>query len=101
MYPESYTHLIAGSIPRDTWQEAWYSISTWKGYLQSFPGFLRLRVSIRELEGGDIRVAIATIWEHEEQLDAWLGGQWRADRILQQLSTPAYDVTDEILADLS
>ena len=100
-YVSSYSLVTAGSVPKSRWEEAWDTAASWKGYLQSFPGLLSVRISARELEDGDVRVKLETIWEHREQLEEWAACPYAATKLLAGLDTPAYDVTDEVFEDLS
>lgn len=95
-----YSHLTIATVPSEAWDEAWFSIASWRGYLQSFPGLQESRLSARALEqSGDVRVHIATIWEYPEQLEAWRESKWSAASLLTNLSRPAYDVHEETLED--
>ena len=97
----SYSHVTTATVPADTWDEAWFSLSSWKGYLQSFPGYKGMRLAARPLENGDVRVHCATIWEYPEQLEEWRKSDWSAEAILSSLRTPAYDVIEETFEDFS
>ena len=97
----SYSHVTTGTIPRDAWDEVWFAVESWKGYLQSFPGLLTVRISARALKNGDIRFYSATVWEYPEQLEAWRESQWSAKSLLLNvLRYPAYDVSEETFEDL-
>lgn len=100
-YPVSFSHLTSASVPGAAWDEAWMALESWKGYLQAFPGFLRLRMSARALDGGDVRLHVAISWEHTEQLEEWLGSRWTASGLLRSLSRPAFDITEESCVDVS
>lgn len=97
----SYSHVTTGSIPADAWDEAWFSLSSWKGYLQSFPGLLKVHMAARALDNGDVRFHIATSWEYPEQLESWRESQWSAESLLTSISKPAYDVDEETFEDFS
>ncbi len=100
-YVSSYSHLTAGSVPAASWEQAWASVLSWKGYLQAFPGLLTVRVSARPLDNGDVRLHLATVWEYREQADEWAACPYTGSRLLAACESPAYDVTEEILEDLS
>jgi len=88
----SYSHITIATIPRESWDDAWFAIESWKGYLQSFPGLLGIRLSARPLHNGDVRFHVSTVWEYPEQLDVWRRSQWSADSLLGALEQPAYDI---------
>jgi hypothetical protein len=100
-YISSYSHVTAGSVPGARWDEAWETAASWKGYLQSFPGLLAVRISARALDDGDVRVRLETVWEHREQLEEWAICPYAGTALLAGLDTPAYDVVEEILENLS
>lgn len=95
----SYSHVLTCNIPRSVWDEAWFTLQSWKGYLQSFPGFIALRMAARELDNGDIRFHTMTVWEYPEQLQEWRASQWSADALLHSISDHVYDMDDEIFED--
>lgn len=97
----SYSHVTAGSVPRADWDEAWDTAASWKGYLQSFPGLLTVRISARALEDGDVRVRLESVWEHPEQLEEWAASPYAGTALLAGLDRPAYDVTEEVFENLS
>ncbi len=100
-YTVSYSHVTTASIPKESWDEAWFAIMSWKGYLQAFPGLLTFRLSGYALPNGDVRFHVATIWEYIEQLEAWRESQWSANSLLTKIRNPAYDLVEETYEDLS
>ena len=97
----SYTHTTLGTIPKDVWDEAWFTIASWKGYLQLFPGFLAAHSGGYARDNGDVRFYVSTTWEYPEQLEEWQASQWSADSLLTSFSQPAYDLTHETFEDFS
>lgn len=97
----TYSHITVSSIPREIWDQAWMAILSWKGYLQSFPGFLQVRFSARELENEDVRFHVVTVWAYTEQLEEWVNSKWSAESLLRSLEKPAYDITTEAYEDLA
>jgi hypothetical protein len=100
-YIVSYSHDTFASIPEEAWDEAWFAIASWKGYLQSFPGMLSIRLSARALENGDVRFHSSLLWEDPEQLEEWRGSQWSMNSLLKTITPPAYDIDEETFEDLS
>ena len=99
-YIPSYSHYTMASIPAEVWDEAWFSIQSWKGYLQSFPGLGHFSFAARPLDNGDVRFISATHWEYPEQLEEWRNSQWSMDNLLKSIRKPAYDITEETFEDL-
>ena len=93
----AYSHNTTLSIPAEAWDEAWFTLMSWKGYLQSFPGFLELRLAGRALDNGDVRLHTATLWDYPEQLEAWRESDFSVRKLLQGLRRPVYDVEEETL----
>ena len=100
-YVSSYSHLTVASVPAGSWEQAWASVASWKSYLQAFPGLLTVRVSARPLDNGDVRLHLTTVWEYREQADEWAASPHAGSRLLAGSESPAYDVTEEIVEDLS
>lgn len=91
----SYSHFTTATLTRESFDEAWFAIQSWKGYLQSFPGYLGVRLAARPLEDGNIHFHVATDWEHVEQLEEWLHSHWSASALLKSLRHPATNVVEE------
>lgn len=100
-YIVSYSHITTANIPKESWDEAWLSLMSWKGYLQSFPGLLSMRMAARALENGDIRFHSATIWEYPEQLEEWRESSLSAEALLSSFRHPAYDIEEETFEDFA
>lgn len=97
----SYSHLTSAAIPADSWDESYFGLLSWKGYLQAFPGFIAMRVSARALENGDVRVHVQTVWEHPEYLEEWRGSKWTARYLLEAINPPGYNIVEETLEDFA
>lgn len=91
----AYSHITEGTIASDIWDEAWFALSSWHSYLQSFPGLKAVHLAARALENGDIRLHTMTTWEYPEQLEEWRESRWSAESLLSNLDEPAYDVVEE------
>lgn len=97
----SYSHVTLATIPAAAWDEAWLSFVSWKGYLQSFPGFMGMNVSARALENGDVRLHAMTTWEYPEQLEEWRDSKWSAEALIRDLRQPGYDIEEDTYEDFS
>lgn len=95
----TYSHVTTANIPSESWDEAYLSLASWKGYLQSFPGYLGIRLSSYQLDNGDIKLHVHSVWEYPEQLEEWRESKWSAESLLRELRKPAYDVTVETFED--
>jgi hypothetical protein len=92
------TRFVAPAISAD---KVWFGLESWKGYLASFPGCLEVRIGGRQLENGDVRFSVRTIWEYHEQVDEWDRSDLTADKFLAFIEPPCYDMTTEIFEDLA
>lgn len=100
-FVSSYSHVVGASIPIASWEKAWWTLQSWKGYLQAFPSAPRVRVSARELANGDVRLMVQTCWENREELEEWIASDYTAHKMLGRLDPAPYDVTDDAYEDLS
>ncbi len=100
-YIFSYSHITTATIPAESWDEAWFAMQSWKGYLQAFPGLLAVRLSARAMENGDVRFHSQTSWEYPEQLAEWRDGHWSMRNLLSSISKPAFDIAEETMEDFS
>lgn len=91
----AYSQMTTATVPRGVWDESWFSLASWKGYLQSLPGCLGIRLAARTLESRDVRLHVTTLWEHPEERQAWLESAWSAEHLLRNLDQPAYDLVTE------
>ncbi len=98
---DSYSHFVTANVPAEAWDEAWMVLTTWKGFLQSFPGSRTIRISARPLDNGDVRVLVFSVWSYPEDLEEWRASEYSASSLLSQLSRPAYDISEETLEDFS
>lgn len=93
-------HETVARVPASCWDQAWHSIASWRGYLQSVPGVLAVRVAARRMANDDVSVTVTTVWEHVEMMDEWLDSPWIPRRIFEQLDQPATVLRDEVLEEL-
>lgn len=97
----SYSHMVVASVPEHSWDEAWFALLTWKGFLQSLPGHMSTRVSAYPLGNGDVRLYVTVHWRYPEQMEEWMASDWSANKLLGHMKSPPYDVEEHILEDFS
>jgi hypothetical protein len=97
----SYTHVTTCTVPEQGWDEAFFALQTWKGYLQSFPGMNAVRISAKPLDNGDVRVHVYTQWQYPEELEEWLQSKVSAVYVLNSIEQKPYDMEDRIVEDFS
>lgn len=93
----SWEHRTTAVVPAAIWAETWYSLTSWRGFLQSVPGCLAVRLAARPLEGDEIEVHVDTLFEHREQLEAWMEGPFLPRRVFADLSEPGTVIDDRVL----
>ncbi len=92
----SYAHDMTFTVPAASANRVWSGLMSWKGFMASFSGLLTVRTAGRILENGDLRLRVSTVWEHEAQLDEWIGSELTPKGLFGDIEPAVYDVIDEI-----
>jgi len=100
-YVDSYSRITSGTIPAEVWDEVWFSLASWKGYLQSVPGFRGLRFAARALNDGNVSFYLTTSWSYPEQLEEWHGSPAAGDKLLTKFGVEIKDLQSDTYEDLS
>lgn len=98
-YVASYSNVTRATVDDAVWKETWTFLASWRGYLQSIPGFLTASIGARRLSDDRVRVHTVTTWEDLALLEDWLSSEWTAAKRFARLSIPAVDVDEEIIED--
>ncbi|GIV78030.1 MAG: hypothetical protein KatS3mg050_2424 [Litorilinea sp.] len=100
-YVQSYSQIVEAVIPRDAWDETYFSLMSLKAHLQAMPGYQRFSLWARDLDSGDIRIFAVTNWENLESLEIWLRSRSTVDAVLRAMELPPRsirtDLAEEIL----
>lgn len=84
----AYAQVVEAVIPRESWDETYFSLMSLKSRLQAVPGFQRLDVWARDQESGNIHLMAVTNWDYPDQLALWLQQGLTVDAILQEMEPP-------------
>jgi hypothetical protein len=100
-YAAAYSHIVEAVIPREVWDEAYFSLLSLKSHMQSLPGWQRFDVWAHDLEGGDMKLVVASHWDDPAQLALWAERGMTAENVLRALrpgpTTLNVDLYEEII----
>lgn len=88
----AYSQVVEATIPKEAWNETYFSLLSLKAHLQSLPGWQRFDLWAQETDG-NVRVVVVTNWENPEQLALWLERGVTADAILRAMQPPPLALT--------
>lgn len=96
----AYSQVVTAEVPRESWDETYFSLLSLKAHLQSLPGWQRLDFWARDLDEGGVKLIVVTNWDYPEQLALWLEQGVTTDAILRSIEPPprslAVDLYEEI-----
>jgi len=81
----AYAQVVEAVIPRDAWDETYFSLLSLKSHIQSLPGWQRFDLWARDLQDGDVKLVAVTNWDHAHQLELWLKGGVTPDAVLRSM----------------
>lgn len=84
----AYSQVVTAEIPRESWDETYFSLLSLKAHLQSLPGWQRLDFWARDLDDGSVKLIVVTNWDYPEQLALWLEQGVTTDAILRSMEPP-------------
>lgn len=94
-----FSYVTTGTVPASSWDVAWDTLQSWKGLMQSFPGFQALRIEARRLADGSVRLYTNTQFETVAELEEWARSPYTAEVALtglpeavQNLQSEAFEV---------
>jgi heme-degrading monooxygenase HmoA len=100
-YIKAYSQVVEAEMPRNAWDEAYFSLLSLKGHLQALPGWLSFNLWAHDLENGNIRLIAVTNWETTDHLFQWLDSARTVEAILRTMEPPPaaleIDLYEEIL----
>lgn len=96
----SYSQVVEALIPREAWDETYFSLLSIKAHLQSLPGYQRLDVWAQSQEDS-MKLVIVTNWEYFEQLEEWLKNGITIDRILKSIEPPPLSLSTDLFEEIA
>jgi heme-degrading monooxygenase HmoA len=97
----AYAQVVDTVIPKEAWDEAYFSLLSLKSHIQSLPGWQRFDFWARDLEEGGMKVVVVTNWEHPEQLERWLQSGITADAVLRSIKPAPESVHVELFEEIA
>lgn len=84
----AYSQVVTAEVPRESWDETYFSLLSLKAHLQALPGWQRFDFWARDVEDGHLKLIVVTNWEHPEQMAKWLVQGVTADAVLRSIEPP-------------
>jgi hypothetical protein len=100
-YAMAYSQVVEAVLPRQAWDETYFSLLSLKSHLQALPGWQRLDFWARDLESGDMKVVIVTNWDHPDQLALWLERGVTADALLRSMEPAPTEINVELYEEIA
>lgn len=97
----AYSQIVDAVMPRETWDEAYFSLLSLKAHLQSLPGWQRFDLWASDLDEGEIKVMVVTNWDYPEQLELWLKQGVTVDAVLRSLEPPVTSLTVNLYEEIA
>ncbi|MEJ2708585.1 MAG: hypothetical protein P8074_13290 [Anaerolineales bacterium] len=96
----SYSQVVEATIPRESWDETYFSLLSLKSHLQSLPGYQRIDVWAQSQEGS-MKLVVVTNWEYPEQLEQWLKNGVTVDGILKLVEPAPISMTVDLFEEIA
>jgi len=97
----AYSQMVTAEVPRESWDEIYFSLLSLKAHLQSLPGWQRFDFWARDLDDGDIKLTVVTNWDYPEQLALWLKQGTTADAILRSIEPPPKSLSVDLYEEIA
>lgn len=89
-------HQVSALIPKEHWDECYFSILSLKAHLQSLPGWRQMSVAGRP-DDDTVDVEINTTWASAGVLEIWMNKGITPDNLIRAIVGPDADVPIETL----
>ncbi|MCB8929290.1 MAG: hypothetical protein H6652_27105 [Ardenticatenaceae bacterium] len=97
----AYSQVVTAEVPREAWDETYFSLLSLKAHLQSLPGWQRFDFWARDKEDGHVKLIAVTNWDYPEQLALWLSKGVTVDAILRAMEPPPRDLTVDLYEEIA
>lgn len=97
----AYTQIVNAIVPKDAWDETYFSLISLKAHIQSLPGWQRFDFWARDLEDGDVKLVVVTNWDSPVQLRQWLEKGQTADAILRSMDPAPKELTVDVFEEIA
>jgi hypothetical protein len=95
-YVAGYSLLVDAVVPYEDWDEAYFALLSLKAHYQSLPGYQGMDIHARDLESGDIKVTITTMFELADQILVWLQNDITPEGLLRVLDPPPLVISSDV-----
>jgi hypothetical protein len=97
----AYSQVVTAEVPREAWDEAYFSLLSLKAHLQALPGWQRFDFWARDVEEGYLKLIVVTNWEQPEQMALWLSQGVTADAVLRAIEPPARSLMVDLYEEIA
>lgn len=97
----AYSQVVTAEVPRESWDESYFSLLSLKTHLQSLPGWQRFDFWARDIDGDNIKLIAVTNWDYPEQLAIWLENGMTVDAILRSIEPPPKSLTVDLYEEIA
>ncbi|MFN2193215.1 MAG: hypothetical protein ACK2UG_12800 [Candidatus Promineifilaceae bacterium] len=97
----AYSQVVTAEVPRESWDEAYFSLLSLKAHLQSLPGWQRFDYWARDLDDDNVKLMVVTNWEFPEQLALWLEKGVTTDSVLRSIDPPPISLTVDLYEEIA
>jgi hypothetical protein len=96
----SIRQLVDAVVPRESWDEAYFSFLSLKSHLQSLPSWVDMKVDARERPDGTVEVLVTTGWSSADAIAVWLDHGLTPDALLRALTPPARQISVRLILEV-
>lgn len=97
----AYSQVVEAVVPRDAWDETYFSLLSLKAHLQSLPGWQRMDLWAQDLESGDVKLVAVTNWDYPQQLALWLEQGMTVDAVLRAMQPPPRSLNVDLYEEIA
>lgn len=97
----AYSQVVNAVVPRNAWDEAYFSLLSLKMHLQSLPGWQRFDLWAQDMEEGDIKLVVVTNWDYPEELAIWLQHGVTVESVLNALDPPPISLQVDLFEEIA
>ena len=97
----AYSHMVTAEVPREAWDETYFSLLSLKAHLQSMPGWQRFDFWARDLDEDHDKLIAVTNWDYPEQMALWLEKGVTTDSILRSVDPAPKSLDVDLYEEIS
>ncbi len=97
----TYSQAVDALIPKEAWEETYFSLLSLKSHIQSLPGWQRFDFWAQEQTDGFIKILVITSWDYPDQLGLWLQQGTTVDTLLRAMQPPPVSITVNLYEEIA